>query len=740
MATHEIQFLDRPLTIETGRIARQAHGAVWLRHGSLVILATAVSPDTRREGIDFFPLSVEYRERLTAVGKFPGGYIKREGRPTEKETLTARCIDRPMRPLFPKDYYNEVQLIVQVFSADPAEDPDTMGITAASAAVCVSDIPFDGPIAAVRISKIDGELRVNVPMEERAKSTLDFVVAGSRDKVVMIEGEALQAAEDEVDEAICFGHKALQPLIDIQEALVRADGRATRTYTPVAPSAELRASVATLRERMLKALHIPGKQERNDTLKAIGQEHLAALQADEQWADLDMMAYTIALDELQEECVREMAIKESARLDGRGFDDIRPITCEVGLLPRTHGSALFTRGETQSVAVCTLGTSSDEQSIELLSGETSKRFMLHYTFPPYSVGEARPIRGPGRREIGHGNLAERSLKRLVPEDFTYTIRLTSDITESNGSSSMASVCAGCLALMDAGVPVSAPAAGISVGLIQHDGGNIMLTDIIGDEDHFGDMDFKVAGTEQGVTGVQVDLKVHGLEPAFIKDILARARSARLRILATMAETLAGPREQLSPYAPVILTATIPVDKIGGLIGPGGKNIRKIQEETKTSISIEDDGTVQIAGDSLEAAEAGRQVVLDFGAEAEIGKIYEGTVTRLMSFGAFVRILPDTEGMVHISEICEERVEKMEDKLNVGDVVRVRVIEVDDRGRVNLSMRRLDEEFDPSAHISRSGRDGGGRGSRDRGDRGSRPRRHSDRPQDRGSRDRRSRPQ
>jgi polyribonucleotide nucleotidyltransferase len=732
MTRQEIQFLNRPLSMETGRIARQAHGAIWLQHGSLVILATAVSPDARREGLDFFPLSVEYRERLTAVGKFPGGYIKREGRPTEKETVTARCIDRPMRPLFPKDYYNEVQIIVQVFSADPAEDPDTMGITAASAALCMAGLPFAGPIAAVRVSKIDGELQINVPMELRERSTLNFVVAGSRDKVVMIEGEAMQAPEDEVYEAICFGHKELQPLIDIQEELVRNANVQPRSYTPVAPSAELRTSIEALHERVLKALHISGKQERNDTLKAIRDEHRAAIATDEAFADTDPMAYNIAYDELQVECVREIVLKESSRLGGRGFDEVRPITCEVGLLPRTHGSALFTRGETQSVAVCTLGTSRDEQSIELLSGESSKRFMLHYTFPPYSVGEARMIRGPGRREIGHGNLAERSLKSMVPKDFTYTIRLTSDITESNGSSSMASVCAGCLALMDAGVPMAAPVAGISVGLIENGDERIMLTDITGDEDHFGDMDFKVAGTAAGVTGVQVDFKLHGLSPAFIKDILERARSARMKILESMAQTLAGPRAELSPYAPVILTASIPVDKIGALIGPGGKNIRKIQEETKTSISIEDDGTVQIAGDSHEAAEAGRQIVLDFAAEAEIGKIYDGTVMRLMSFGAFVRILPDTEGMVHISEICEERVESIEDKLNVGDAVRARVIEVDDRGRVNLSMRFLDGEFNPEAHIKRSQPRGDDRRS---GDRGSGDRRRP-RPDDRGSSNRR----
>jgi polyribonucleotide nucleotidyltransferase len=742
MTTHvETQFLNRALSLETGKVARQAHGAVWLRHGSLVVLATAVSPETIRDGIDFFPLSVEYRERFTAVGKFPGGYIKRENRPTEKEILTARCIDRPLRPLFPQGYFSEVQLMVNVLSTDPADDPDTMAVVAASAAVAISDIPFAGPIAAVRVSSIDGELRVNASYEARAKATLDFVIAGTRDKIVMIEGQARQAPEAAVQEAIAFGHQQLQPLITLQEELIAKVGKAKRAYTPMLPSAAMRELVERAAPRVAAALHITGKTERNRTLKALQEELAAGVAADEQLAAENPLVLSLAFDDLVGRCMQQMILKERVRVDGRGLEDIRPIACDVGILPRTHGSALFVRGETQSLAVTTLGTSDDEQSIELLSGETSKKFMLHYSFPPFATGEVKPIRGPGRREIGHGDLAERSLRPVIPGDFMYTIRVTSDITESNGSSSMASVCGGCLALMDAGVPISAPVAGISIGLVQEGETRLLLTDIVGDEDHYCHMDFKVAGTAAGVTGVQVDLKIDGLPVGIIGDILARARTARLSILETMQATLAAPKE-ISPYAPKILTIRIPVDKIGAVIGPGGKMVRKIQEETKTSIAIEDDGTVQIAGDSLEIAEAGRRMIEEIVAEAKIGEIYEGPVTRILPFGAFVKILPETEGMVHISEISNERINAIEDALQIGDIVKVRVIEVDEKGRVNLTMRALDAPFDPSQHISRSGgggrgersgHDGRGRGERsggrgernesgNRGDRGRRPRR------------------
>jgi polyribonucleotide nucleotidyltransferase len=710
--------------METGRIARQAHGAIWLQHGSLVVLATAVSPDTIREGVDFFPLTVDYRERFTAVGKFPGGFIKRESRPTEKETLTARCIDRPLRPLFPNGYFNEVQIMVMVLSADPTEDPDTLGLVAASAAVHISNIPFAEPIGAVRVSKIDGQLKINVPFEERQKSTLDFVVAGTRSKIVMIEGAARQAPEAEVNEAILFGQQQLQPLIDMQEELVKKLGRTKRTYTPILPSAAMTALVAGMRPRVAQALKISGKTERNTQLSALRNELAGAVALDAGLAAENKMVLPIAFDELVGACMQEMILREQKRVDGRGVDDIRAITSEVGILPRTHGSALFVRGETQSVAVVTLGTSDDAQRMELLSGETEKKFMLHYSFPPYAVGEAKPIRGPGRREIGHGDLAERSLRQVMPEEFMYTIRITSDITESNGSSSMASVCGGSLSLMDAGVPISAPVAGISVGLVQQGETRVLMTDIVGDEDHYCHMDFKVAGTAQGITGVQVDLKVDGLPVELIATILERARTARLAILETMKGTLAAPRPEISPFAPKILTITIPIDKIGAVIGPGGKNVRKIQELTKTKIAIDDDGTVQIAGASTEEAERGRAMVASIVAEAELGAIYEGPVTRIMAFGAFVKILAENEGMVHISEISNERIESIDDVLKVGDLVKVRVIEIDDRGRVNLSMRLLDEPFDPSKHNSRSGggggeRRGGDRGERRGGDRGER---------------------
>lgn len=718
----ETQFIGRTISFETGRVARQAHGAVLLQHGDLVLLATAVSPETRREGIDFFPLTVDYRERFTAVGKFPGGYIKRESRPTEKEILTMRCIDRPMRPLFPRGYLNEVQIMIQVLSADRAEDPDTMAVTAASAAVCVSDIPFPEPIAAVRVSKIDGQLCINASFEDRPRSELDFVIAGSKEKVVMIEGEAKQASEADVHEAICFAFEQLQPLIALQEELVQKAGKPKRAFTPVLPSKKVEAEVNQLKDEINDALAISGKQERNETLAAIQEGFITRLTEDEAFAEEDPATFPMAFDELVGECMRAMILDQQKRVDGRSLDEIRPITCEVGILPRTHGAALFTRGETQSLAVTTLGTGEDEQKVELLSGDTVKKFMLHYTFPPYSVGEARMIRGPGRREIGHGNLAERSLRPVVPEDFMYTIRITSDITESNGSSSMASVCGGCLSLMDAGVPLKAPVAGISIGLVEKGDTRVMLTDIVGDEDHHGHMDFKVAGSREGITGVQVDLKINGLPPAYIAEILERAHDARLKILDRMAETLAEPRPEISPYAPKIITITIPVDKIGALIGPSGKNVRKIQEETGTTISIEDDGTVQIAGDSLEQAEAGREMVEMQVAEAEVGKIYEGPVTRIMNFGAFVKILPDVEGMVHISSISEERIEKIDDVLKEGDIVKVRVIEIDDKGRVNLTMRDLDKPFDPDSVKPR-------RQSSDRG----KPRGRGNRPFDRNRR-------
>jgi len=696
----EKQYLDKSLSLETGKIARQAHGAVMLRHGDMVILATVVSPAELREGCDFFPLTVDYRERFTAVGKFPGGYIKRESRPTEKEILTMRCVDRPMRPLFPKDYFHEVQIMLQVMSTDATEDPDTMAMFAASAAVTASDIPFAGPIGAVRVSKIDGEMKINASELERKNSEFDFVIAGTRDKVVMIEGEAKQTPEDEVHKAICFGHEQLQPQIDLQEELAKKMGITKREYVPIAPSEAVKAEVAKLKDKVSETLQIPGKHERNSALREIKSTLMEELEKNEMFAEENPMTIDIAYDNLVGECMREMIINTKKRVDGRGCEDIRPINCEVGLFPKTHGSALFTRGETQSIAVATLGTDDDEQRIETLAGDSSKRFMLHYTFPPYSVGEARMLRGPGRREIGHGNLAERSLKFVVPEDFGYTVRVTSDITESNGSSSMASVCGGCLCLMDAGIPIEAPVAGISVGLVSAENEKIMITDILGDEDHFGDMDFKVAGSEKGITGVQVDLKINGLEPEFIADILKRSKEARLKILDIMKETLAGPREELTSLAPCILTTIVPPDKIGAIIGPGGKNIRKIQEETNTHISIDDDGTVKIAGDGKEAAEAGKEMVESLVAEAEIGKIYEGQVVKIMSFGAFVKILPEVDGMVHISEIAEHRIENIEDELHVGDIVKVRVIEKDDRGRVNLTMRKLDEPFDPNSVKSR----------------------------------------
>jgi len=554
---------------------------------------------------------------------------------------------------------------------------------------------------------IGDEFKMNPSNSERENASLEFVIAGTRDKVVMIEGEADQAPEADVHEAICLAHKALQPQIDLQEELIKKAGVVPREYTPVLPTEKVKAICAELKDKVVETLNIPGKHERNSTLAEIKSNLMTSLTENEDLADEDPATFPMAYDDLIGECMREKILKDKKRVDGRGLEDVRQITCEVGFLPRTHGSALFTRGETQSIAVTTLGTSDDEQRIELLSGDDKKRFMLHYTFPPYSVGEARMLRGPGRREIGHGNLAERSLKVMIPKDYKYTIRITSDITESNGSSSMASICGGCLSLMDAGVPIETPVAGISVGLIEDGDNKVLLTDIVGDEDHHGDMDFKVGGTEKGITGVQVDLKIHGLEPEFIAEILERSRQARLQILETMKATLAASRDQISKFAPAILTTKVPVAKIGTIIGPSGKNIRKIQEETNTHISIDDDGLVQIAAETLEQAEAGKAMVDGMIAEAELGKIYEGPVVRLMTFGAFVKILPEIDGMVHISQISEERIEKIEDALNVGDMVKVRVMEIDDKGRVNLTMKNLDKPFNPDDVPKRrppSGRD------------------------------------
>ena len=715
----EIKFLNSFVSLETGRIARQAHGAVVLQNDDLVILATAVSPETRDTTSDFFPLTVEYRERMTAVGKFPGGYIKRESKSTEKETLTARCIDRPMRPLFPSDYFNEVQIIVQVLSADKEYDPDVMSVTAASAAIAVSDIPFSALMAAVRVIKLNDKFIINPNYAERKSASLDFVVAATKDKVVMIEGEAKQAPESDVVAAINYAFEQMQPLIQLQEDLAVKAQVKKREYTPVAATAKTIEICETFRTKVLDAIYIPGKVERNNAIAQIKEEFFAAITTNEELAAIETpITMAIAFDEMIGKCMRDNIRTNGKRPDGRTADEVRQITCEVGILPKAHGAALFTRGETQSLAVVTLGTVDDMQMTETLAGEFGKSFMLHYSFPPYSVGEAKPIRAPGRREIGHGNLAERSLKFLVPQNFNYTIRITSDITESNGSSSMASVCAGCLAMMDAGIPIEKPVAGISVGLVDDAGTHTLFTDIIGDEDHYGHMDFKVAGTESGVTGVQVDLKVPGLSTTLLPEIFEKARIARNKILDTMKQTLAAPRAELSPLAPKILTIKIPVDKIGLLIGPGGKNIRGIQEQTGVKIAVEDDGTVQISGDNIEIALAGKNMVEMCVATAEIGKIYNGTVTRLMAFGAFVKILPDVEGMVHISEISEQRVEKIEDALKEGDVVQVRVIEIDEKGRVNLTMKKLNEPFDPTQVKSR--KPTGNSNDRPRNNHGNRP--------------------
>jgi polyribonucleotide nucleotidyltransferase len=688
MAYHkvEIEFNGQPLTIETGKMARQADGAAVITFGETKVLCTAVAAKQMREGQGFFPLTVNYQEKFYAGGKIPGSFFRREGKPTERETLICRLIDRPMRPLFPKGFLYETQIMPTVISVDRVNDPDTLAIVAASAAVEVSDIPFAGPIAGVRVGRVAGRFVLNPTLAQMAESDLDIVVAGSKEAVIMVEGEAQFLSENDMLEAIFFGHEAMQPLIDAQLRLRELAGKAKREFVFPAVDAELEEKVVALAEKNVRqAVKIRGKQERHTALDKIRDEVMEALAAGYEERTGEIAAI---LGSIEKRLVRQMILKEGVRIDGRDMKSVRPISCEVGLLPRAHGSALFTRGETQALVAVALGTSIDEQRMDNVQGMEFKKFLLHYNFPPFCVGETSMRLFPGRREIGHGMLAERSASKILPknEDFPYTIRIVSDILESNGSSSMASVCGSSLALMDAGVPVKEAVAGIAMGLIKEDEEVAILSDILGDEDHLGDMDFKVTGTRNGVTALQMDIKITGVVREIMKRALEQAREGRIHILNRMDEAIGAPRKDLSPHAPRITIIYVKPDQVRTVIGSGGKNVRGVIEATGCAIDIEDDGRINIASADGEACKKAIKMIRDLTQEAEVNKLYLGTVKKVMEFGAFVEIFPGTDGLVHISELDKERVRNVTDILREGDQVLVKCIGIDKQGKIKLSRK------------------------------------------------------
>jgi polyribonucleotide nucleotidyltransferase len=711
---------DKDFGFETGAVARQADGAVLVSFGETMVLVTATASKTIREGIDFFPLVVDYQEMAYAAGKIPGGFFKREGRPSEKEILTSRLIDRPLRPLFPKGFFNDVQIIATVLSVDQENDPDVLAICGASAALEISNIPFKGPVAAVRVGRVGGNWICNPTLSQVQEGDVSLVVAGSREAVVMVEGGGNELSEEDLLEAIFFGHQSLQPLLDLQEELKqkrirlenekrRAAGEPMMITIEKRPVPELSVDPVlgqrvllgeeALRQRMRtagqekisQAFAIARKKARNEQLETVRQETLTSLLEEFPEKIREIKDYYEALEKFVS---RQPVFLQNRRIDERALNEVRPIHIEIGWLPRTHGSARFSRGETQVSAVVTLGSADDEQKIDALSGETFKSFMLHYNFPPFSVGEVRMLRGPSRRDIGHGALAERSISRILPpnEKFPYTIRIVSEVLESNGSSSMATVCGASLALMDAGVPIKNPVAGIAMGLIKEGDKVAILTDIMGDEDHFGDMDFKVAGTKNGITGFQMDIKISGVTREILRQALAQAKEGREFILGKMANALATPRAELSIYAPRVLTLKIKPDKIREVIGPQGKVIRRIQEETGVKINIEDGGLVQIFSSDMESANQAAQKIRQLTKEAEVGELYLGKVTSIArkpdgkEFGAFVEIFPGTDGLVHISQLAKERVKNVEDVLKEGDEVLVKVIGIDERGKIKLSRK------------------------------------------------------
>jgi polyribonucleotide nucleotidyltransferase len=681
----------RILSIQANKVAKQASGSVVVQYGDTLVLVTAVAAHDERDS-DFLPLTVEYQEKIYAAGRIPGNYFRREiGRPSEKETLTARLIDRPIRPLFPKEWRYETQVIATVLSMDQENDPDTLAMIGASAALEISEIPFAGPIAAVRVGRIDGQLKINPPSSELEKSDINIIVAGSKTGLVMVEGGSNIVGEADLLEAMFFGHRQMQPLIDLQSKLKESAETSKRAFQPPQKDQELVDRInAAAREKMREAILIPEKISRHDTLRQIKAQIFEQL--GEAYSDRKNEVDTI-LEDLQKQITRNLILNENRRIDNRKFDEIRPITCEVGLLPRPHGSALFTRGETQVLGVLTLGSGQDEQRVETLYGEEFRPFMLHYNFPPYSVGEVKRISGPSRRDIGHGGLSTRAIEKILPdkEAFDYTIRLVSEVLESNGSSSMGTVCACCLALMDGGVPIKTPVAGIAMGLVKNNDQVVILSDILGDEDHSGDMDFKVTGTADGITALQMDIKIHELSREIMQRALEQAREGRIFILNKMLETIKEPRKEISPYAPTISAIKINPDKIREVIGPGGKIIRGIQNETNTSIEIDDSGLVKIAAYSKEEGDAAVKMVQDLTREPEVGAIYEGTVVKITDFGAFVQILPGSDGLVHISQLANRRITKVSDVVKEGDPLKVKVLEISRDGKIRLSHKAVIEE-------------------------------------------------
>lgn len=683
----QMEFEGQPFIFETGKLAKQANGSAWVQQGDTVVLAAVVADKKASEERDFFPLTVDYREKAYAAGKIPGGFFKREGKPTEGEILSARLIDRGIRPMFPSTFRNEIQVFVSVLSADKVNDADVLGITATSLALGVSDIPFEVPIAGVRVGCVNGKFIANPTFEDQAQSTIDLVIAASADSIIMVEGEAKEISEQEMIAALDFGHEAIRKIIALQNEMIAEAGKPKMEIPQPEPVEGLEEAVETYRAELNKSLRIAEKEARREAILAVFEKAVSELA--ETFPEKEMRIVE-SLHKMESDLMREMVLQENTRLDGRGLNDIRDISIEVGLLPRTHGSALFTRGQTQALAATTLGTKVDEQRIEDLEGEFRKTYMLHYNFPPFATGEVKPVRGVSRREVGHGNLAERAIKQVMPSEklFPYTVRIVSDVLESNGSSSMATVCAGSLSLMDAGVPIKSPVAGIAMGLIKEGDQVAVLTDILGDEDHMGDMDFKVAGTREGITGFQMDIKIKGISTQIMQEALSRAKEARFYLLDKMADVLAQPRAELSVYAPRIMSIKIPVDSIGLVIGPGGKNIREIIERTETTIDISDDGTVIIAAVDPGACEKAANIIKSMTAEVEVGTVYNGKVKKIAKFGAFVEVLPGREGLLHISEIDNRRIERVEDVLKVGDEVQVKVMKIDGDGKMDLSRKVL----------------------------------------------------
>jgi len=712
-----VQCGGKEILLETGKIAKQADGAVWIRMGDSIVLVTVVSAKEKKEGIDFFPLTVDYQEKLFAAGRVPGSFFRREGRPTEKETLVSRIVDRSCRPLFSEGYSNETQIIASVVSFDQENDTDVLALTGASAALQISDVPFNGPIAGVRVAQVGGQFVANPTLAQRAEADLDVIMAASEDAIVMVEGGAQEVSEAVMIDALLFGQAAVKDLLQAQKRLAEAKGaKAKRAFEPPKNDVELRAKVRSLTwEKVREAYARNEKHDRYGRLSEIKKELLEALKA-EAGGDAAKLA-NLALrekeikgyyEDVKYEYMRKMITDERRRIGGRGERDIRKITCEVGLLPRVHGSALFTRGETQALVATTLGTAEDEQRVEQLTGMIFKKFMLHYNFPPFSVGEVKFLRSPGRREIGHGALAERALRHVMPAEdkFPYTVRIVSDIMESNGSSSMASVCGGCLSLMDAGVPIKAPVAGIAMGLIKEGEKIAILSDILGDEDHLGDMDFKVCGTEAGITSIQMDIKIGGVTRDILERALSQAAEGRKHILGEMLKSIQTPRAEISAYAPRITTIKIRPERIKDVIGPGGKVIKEITAQTGCAINIEDDGSISIASSDQERVAAAIKRIRDLTQEAEVGKTYLGTVRKIAEFGAFVEIFPGTDGLIHISELSDKRVKSVSDVLSEGEEVLVKVISVDRAGKIRLSRKEALADAAKKAEGAGTGTGGG----------------------------------